>query len=217
MLKQPPFPCAQTCPAHVSAAWGLLSVFQLVLWVRLARAVLQLVKNLQLYLGKKHRSWEICFCGRKKKIRGESLFESFHYKMRGGAPWAGSSLLINQCKGGGNSGTSPCSALLIPAGFHLEMEKKIWISPHFIPPKSGELRIKKPFLKANLRTWKRERRRQRKGWLVKKAFSEQETKNPAQVCYWSPVSTQLRNCFLEGAEPQNIINILILQLKAFLK
>lgn len=43
----------------------------------------------------------------------------------------------------------------------------------------------------NLAKSSRERGRLREGWLVKKTSSEQETKNPAQVCYESSVSEVL--------------------------
>ena len=138
--------------------------------------------------------------------------------MWGRAPWAGSSLLINQCKNCGDPGRSPHSAWLTPGGFDLEMEK-IWIL--LVPPPVRWTQNNQAFFKVYFKmlqtnhadaqahnmvstskphgiifrivlwgwAWKtkkgkreRERGRKREGWLVKKAFSEQEIKTPAQVC-----------------------------------
>lgn len=129
-IKVAPLLQVQTCPIHVTTTWSL-SIFQLVLWVRLACTTFQLEKNLCFHLVKKYHSCEIYFCGRKKKKKKESPLESFHYKMWGRAPWASTSLLINQCKDCGNPGRSHHSAWLTPGGFDLEMEK-IWIL--FVPP-----------------------------------------------------------------------------------
>lgn len=127
----------QTCPIHVTTACNS-SFFQLVWRVSLACTMHQLETNLGIHLVKKHHGRKFAFVA----VKNRGLFWRFHYKMWGRAPWAGTSLLINQCKDCWNPGRSPSSAWLNPGGFDLEMEKYL----NSVGSPSSQVNIK-PFLK----------------------------------------------------------------------